>query len=237
MFARARSARAVASEPRRCQLERLRCPLLDAVHVQSDRPHRRPDGRLEREECVRLRPLGVVERAVGGAEQRQPHPFAVVAKRLRLADRTPEERLLVRRRPRGRRHACRARPPPPSRAARGRGGLRATASARPARELARAPRGRPPTRDRRPADSPPPSSGTRAAVRARLPSRPARATRRSAACSLPRRAFGIEPYATSRVRACLIANSRSSPSVDPRRSATRSRSSRTPKSGSTPSSR
>ena len=31
-----------------------------------------------------------------GAEQRHPHPFAVVAKRLRLADRTPEERLLVR---------------------------------------------------------------------------------------------------------------------------------------------
>ena len=77
------------------ELERPGRPFVDALHVQPDRPHRRPDGRLEREERVRIRPLGVVERALERAEQRLSHSLAVVSQRLRLPDRTPEERLPV----------------------------------------------------------------------------------------------------------------------------------------------
>ena len=55
---------------------------------------------------------------------------------------------------------------------------------------------------------------------------------RERACSRPRRAFGIELYATSRVSACLITSSRSSLGTEERTAVTRSRSSSTPKSGS-----
>jgi hypothetical protein len=58
----------------------------------------------------------------------------------------------------------------------------------------------------------------------------------SDACSRSRRAFGIVPYATSRVRACLMTHSWSPPSDDPGRRRTKSRSSSGASSGSLPSS-
>ena len=62
MLARARRARAFASLPSAAELERPRRPLVDEIHVQSDRPHRRPDRRLEREERVSVSTFRVVER-------------------------------------------------------------------------------------------------------------------------------------------------------------------------------
>ena len=82
--------------PVRGELEGFAGPLLDQIHVQPDRPHRRADGRLEREEGVGVRPFRIVERALDSSQERLSHSLAVVAKRLDLTHLPPGERALVR---------------------------------------------------------------------------------------------------------------------------------------------
>ena len=124
--------------PVRRELQRLRRPLLDELHVEADRPHRRPDRGLECEERVRVRSLLVVERAFESAQQ-APSAFLRRRNATPAPRRLPARGELVHGRPStARSRGRRARPPRRARGARARACRRATASARHTRGRGRA---------------------------------------------------------------------------------------------------
>ncbi len=142
----------------------LTAPTVDPLPVETDREHRRPDRRLEREKRIRVRPLRVVERSVERTRERRLHPVCVVAQRVHLAEEAQDPRPLVVIGRELRRAAeqldCLVQLVPRPAPARRRG----AATARPCARAAEVRRARPPMTRSAFSGLPPASSGTRGAT-------------------------------------------------------------------------